>query len=299
LTTRDIFIVVAINLIWGFNIVASKFGVTMVPPLFFTAMRFVILAVVLLPVLRMHKGQMKLLLAIAMTMGVLHFGIMFVGLSMADDVSSVAIAIQLGIPFATILSVIFLGERLSVIRVIGVFLAFAGVLFIGFDPIVFEYIGALLTVAVASLFGAIGLLLMKQLRDVGIFELQGWIATVSWPLLVLASLVFETNQIQMAQDASWWLWPTVLYTSLAASLLGHGGMYYLIGRYDISHVTPTFVLATVFAIIFGVTLLGDTLTSRMILGGIATLSGVLIILLQRGTPVSPTGGPVALPETRT
>jgi drug/metabolite transporter (DMT)-like permease len=55
----------------------------------------------------------------------------------------------------------------------------------------------------------------------------------------------------------------------------------------------------VFAIIFGVTLLGDTLTSRMILGGIATLSGVLIILLQRGTPVSPTGGPVALPETRT
>ena len=31
----------------------------------------------------------------------------------------------------------------------------------------------------------------------------------------------------------------------------------------------------------------------------ATLSGVLIILLQRGTPVSPTGGPVAMPETRT
>jgi O-acetylserine/cysteine efflux transporter len=299
MTTRDILIVVAINLIWGFNIVASKFGVTMVPPLFFTAMRFVILAVVLLPVLRMHKGQMKLLLAIAMTMGVLHFGIMFVGLSMAGDVSTVAIAIQLGIPFATILSVIFLGERLSVMRVIGVVLAFAGVMFIGFDPIVFEYIGALLTVSVASLFGAIGLLLMKQLRNVGIFELQGWIATVSWPLLVLASLVFETNQIQMAQDASWWLWPTVLYTSLAASLLGHGGMYYLIGRYDISHVTPTFVLATVFAIIFGVTLLGDTLTSRMILGGIATLTGVLIILLQRGTPVSPTGGPVALPETRT
>jgi O-acetylserine/cysteine efflux transporter len=299
MTTRDIVIVVIINLIWGFNIVASKFGVTMVPPLFFTAMRFVILAVVLLPVLRMHKGQMKLLLAIAMTMGVLHFGIMFVGLSMAGDVSTVAIAIQLGIPFATILSVIFLGERLSVMRVIGVVLAFAGVMFIGFDPIVFEYIGALLTVSVASLFGAIGLLLMKQLRNVGIFELQGWIATVSWPLLVLASLVFETNQIQMAQDASWWLWPTVLYTSLAASLLGHGGMYYLIGRYDISHVTPTFVLATVFAIIFGVTLLGDTLTSRMILGGIATLSGVLIILLQRGTPVSPTGGPVALPETRT
>ena len=191
MTTRDIFIVVAINLIWGFNIVASKYGVGLVPPLFFTAMRFVILAVVLLPLLRMHKGQMKLLLSIAMTMGVLHFGIMFVGLSMAGDVSSVAIAIQLGIPFATILSVIFLGERLSVMRFVGILLAFGGVMIVGFDPIVFDYIGALMTVAFASLFGAIGLLLMKQLRNVGIFELQGWIATVSWPLLALASLFFE------------------------------------------------------------------------------------------------------------
>ncbi|MGI9264358.1 MAG: DMT family transporter [Gammaproteobacteria bacterium] len=298
MTTRDIFIVVVINLIWGFNIVASKYGVGLVPPLFFTAMRFVILAVVLLPLLRMHKGQMKLLLSIAMTMGVLHFGIMFVGLSMAGDVSSVAIAIQLGIPFATILSVIFLGERLSIMRFIGILLAFGGVMIVGFDPVVFDYIGALMTVAFASLFGAIGLLLMKQLRNVGIFELQGWIATVSWPLLALASLFLEQNQVQMTMDASWWLWPTVLYTSLAASLLGHGGMYYLIGRYDISHVTPTFVLATVFAIIFGVTLLGDTLTARMLIGGVATLAGVLIILLHRGTPVSPTGGPVALPETR-
>jgi O-acetylserine/cysteine efflux transporter len=298
LTPRDILICLGINLIWGFNIVASKYGVDQVPPLFFTAMRFCILGIVLLPILRMHKGQMGLLLAIAMTMGVLHFGIMFVGLGMAGDVSSVAIAIQLGIPFAAILGVIFLGEKLGPVRLVGIMLAFGGVLVVGFDPTVFDYIEALLTVALASLFGATGLMLMKRLRNVGVFELQGWIAAVSWPLLAVASLLLETDQLQMARDASWLLWPTVLYTSLAASLLGHGGMYYLIGRYDISHVTPTFVLATVFAIIFGVTLLGDTLTSRMLIGGIAALAGVLIILRRKGVPVSPSGGAVAIPEQK-
>ena len=73
----------------------------------------------------------------------------------------------------------------------------------------------------------------------------------------------------------------VLYTALAASVLAHSGMYYLIQRYDLSLVMPTFLLATVFAVIFGVTLLGDPLTPRILAGCSCTLLGVLLILLRQ------------------
>lgn len=281
MSPRDLVLVVVINLIWGFNIVASKYGVSQVPPLFFTAMRFFILGMVLLPVLRPHRGQMKKLILIGLTMGVMHFGLMFIGLEMANDVTTVAIAIQLGIPFATLLSVIFLGERLGIWRVSGLVLAFSGVLLIGFDPVVFEYVGALALVVSAAMFGATGLLLMKKLDNVGVFELQGWIATISWPFLALLSFVFEDQQIARIMDAPIAFWPAVFYTALMASLIGHGGMYYLIRKYDISHVTPTFLLSTVFAVVFGVTVLGDNLTWRMIVGGLITLTGILIIMLRR------------------
>ncbi len=41
------------------------------------------------------------------------------------------------------------------------------------------------------------------------------------------------------------------------------------------------LLATVFAVVFGVLLLEDNLTLRMLLGAAVTLGGVLIVLLRQ------------------
>lgn len=291
MTQKDIALVVLINLIWGFNIIAAKYGVDTMPPVFFTFLRFAIVAVLLLPFLRIHKGQMNAIVFVSMAAGGLHFALTFAGLALAENVSSVAVAMQLGIPFATILSIVFLGEHVGPWRWLGLAMAFGGVVVVGFDPQVFDRRLALILVVLGAFFAAGGLLVAKKLAGVGVFELQAWIAMISWPTLLLISLVFESRQFDAAAAAGSMAWLAVFYTAIAASLLGHGGMYYLIRRYDLSQVMPTFLLATVFAIFFAVTLMGDVLSWRMITGAALTLSGVLLILKRQARKGSPAVGP--------
>ncbi len=281
MAAKDILLTLLINLIWGLNVIVAKYGVGQIPPILFTFLRFTIVAVVLLPVLKIHRGQMPAIIFVAVATGCVHFTLTYLGLALAADVSSVAIAMQLGIPFATILSMLFLGEKIRVWRWLGLSMAFGGIMLIGFDPQVFAYRNALALVVLGALFGAGGLLVAKKLIGVGVFELQSWIAMISWPLLLGLSLAFEPGQFATLLQADLSVWGAVFYTALAASVLAHSGMYYLIQRYDLSLVMPTFLLATVFAVVFGVTLMGDQLTLRMIAGGSCTLLGVLLILMRQ------------------
>jgi O-acetylserine/cysteine efflux transporter len=288
LAPRDLAFLLLINLIWGFNIVASKVGVSEIPPVLFTGLRFLVLSVVLAPVLRVLPQQMPMLIVAALLTGALHFGLMFYGLSLADDVSTVAIATQLGVPFATLLSVWLLRERIGWRRKLGIALSFVGILIIGFDPRVVGYLDGLALVVLSTFVGSLGLILIKQLRDVRAMQLQAWIATLSWPVLFLLSALLESGQLVAMRSASWQGWGAVLFTSLAASLVGHSGLYYLIRRYPVTTVSPLTVLAPVFGIFFGVTLLDDHLTVRMLIGGAVTLAGVVIVA-RRGPRIVDTG----------
>lgn len=272
--------VILINFIWGFNMIAAKYGLGQFPPMLFTALRFGLLALVLLPFLRWHSGQMANMLLVSQAMGSLHFAAIFSGLALADDVTAVAVATQLGVPFATVLSVILLGEKVGWRRLSGIVMAFAGVVLVSFDPAVLGYLDGLGLVTLGALFGAIGVIGMKRLRGVGSFEMLAWISLLSAPVLLAFSLVSEQDQLAAMQSASWSGWFALGYTSLVASLVGHGGMYYLLQRYDVSLVTPFTLLATVFAMALGVLLLDNRLTAYMVAGGALTLAGVLIIAVR-------------------
>jgi O-acetylserine/cysteine efflux transporter len=274
---------ILINLIWGLNVVAVKVGVNHFPPLMFTAIRFGILVVLLAPFLQWYRGQMGTVFIVALTTGALHFGVLFLGFSLIDEVSTAAIAIQLFAPFSTILSMIFLHERVGWRRGLGIALAFGGVTIIGFDPKVFGYVDGLMLVVLAAFTMAVGTIFMKRLRGVSVFGLQGWLALISTPFVLLASGVLETGHLVALQSAGAMTWVAVLYTALAASLIGHGGSYYLIQRYPVSLIAPFTLLASVFAVFFSVTLLGDQLTWRIILGGVVTLLGVYILAMRQRT----------------
>lgn len=274
-------LILIITLIWGFNFVAGKAGVDEMPPILFTGLRFLLLFVMLLPFLRIHRGQMWPIFVISMTMGGVHFALFYGGLAAAEDVSTVAIAVQLGVPFSTIMSILFLNEKVYWRRWSGIALSFLGVMVIGFDPKVFTYIDGLMLVVAAAFVGSIAMIFMRQLRDVPVFQLQAWIALLSWPLLFLFSAIMEQDQLEAIRSASWLGWSGVLYTAIGASLIGHAGMYYLLQRYEVTQTAPLTLLAPIWGVIFSVLLLGDTLTERMLIGGIMTLVGVGIVSMRQ------------------
>jgi O-acetylserine/cysteine efflux transporter len=160
---------------------------------------------------------------------------------------------------------------------------------IGFDPIVFHHLDALLLITAGAAAMAVATIQMRQLRGVGVFVLQAWIALCATPALALLSLLFERDHWTAISTASGLELAAPVYSAIGASLIGHGIVYYLLGRYPVGVTTPLMLLAPVLAVAFGVLLWGDALSWKLILGGAMTLAGIAIINLP-GTHPRPIAG---------
>ena len=107
---RDFALLVLICLVWASNNIISKIVVAQwgVPPVFYAAVRFAIVAACTLPWLLPAPKPLWRIVAVALLMGGCNFALMFMGLKTASP-SAAAIVLQLGVPMTTLLSVLMLG----------------------------------------------------------------------------------------------------------------------------------------------------------------------------------------------
>lgn len=277
---RHLLVLVGICAIWGFNLIAIKAGVDRMPPVFFSLLRFVVLAVAVAPFLRPRRGAVGWLLLASVCSGGLQFALMFIGISMSDNMSSVAIVGQLGVPFTTMLSILLLGEKVRWRRWSGILLSFAGVMVIGFNPIVFQSLAGLALVVLAALVGAVGMVAIKRVPAIRPLELQAWFTWTSLPVLLALTWSLEEGQLESLRRLDLTGLSAVLYTALASSLVGHTTFFWLVQRYPVTSVAPVTVLAPLFSVFFAVLLLGDLVDWRLLAGGAMTLGGVAIISMR-------------------
>jgi O-acetylserine/cysteine efflux transporter len=269
-----------ISAIWGFSFVASKVGLDHFPPLFFTALRFLLVAVLLSPFLKIVKGRMKAVFWIAITVGVFHFTFLYLGIFAAGGVTAVAITTQLIAPFSVVLAVVLLKETVGWRRILGIVMAFGGVVVLGFDPVIFDQLEGVALVAVAALFMSVGLILMRQIQNVGTMSMQAWIGAISALPLMVLSFTLESGQVESIQSMGWEALGALAFVVIVTTIIAHGGWYYLIQRYPIAVLTPFGLLAPIFGVVFGVVLFSEPITVRFVFGGMLTLAGVAIINIR-------------------
>src|SRR3546814_6768161 len=82
------------------------------------ASRCALVALLLLPCAKRPTGQWGAVFAISITLGLLHFSFMFNGLK-SIDAATASIAIQLQVPFASLLAAIFFKDKLGWRRAFG------------------------------------------------------------------------------------------------------------------------------------------------------------------------------------
>ena len=185
-----------INFAFSLAFISAKIGVTEFPPFLFTTMRFFLIALILIPFLKIHKGQMNNILIVSILGGGIHFAFFYLALDNSQYISSVAIVLQLGVPFATILSVIFLKEVIRWRRILGITLSFGGVIILVFEPTIFSDLGGVYFALLAAFSIAVSLLFMKKLENIKVFDLQAWIAFISFIFLAIVSLIFEDKHVR-------------------------------------------------------------------------------------------------------
>ena len=273
---------ILICLVWAGNFIASAIAVDHLPPMTVTAIRFAIVLLLLFPFLRRpDPGQWVNLLGACWCMGAIHFALVFTALARSSDVSSIAILMQVYVPMTTLLAVVVLGERIGWRTSCGVALAFCGVLVVGLDPLVLAQLDVLALVLVSAFFLAVGTIFMRRVRGVGVFGFQAWNALFSLlPLAVLAFVLEDPIGAVIAAGLDSPAWPSILYSAIGASIIGHGTFYWLIQRHEVNSVTPTLLLVPVLAVSLGVLVRGDQPGPRLLIGGAMVIGGVLWVTLR-------------------
>lgn len=278
---RDLLLVLVVVLSWAGNFLTSALAMREIPPFLFTAMRFALLALPLAwLVKRPAPGQWPRLIAVCMCIGVLHFGLSFTALKLAGDLSSPAIVMQSYVPMTTLLAWWLLGERIAWRTGVAIGVSFAGVLVLGFDPMVLDHPMALVLMLISAAFLAVGTVLMKGLRGMDAVSQQGWTAVFAVLPLLAISAWLEPGALARLPQASWVAWTGAIYAAFVSSLLGHGLYYLLVQRYPVAQVMPWLLLVPVLAMGLGIAFWGDRPGPRLLLGGAMVLGGVLLIALR-------------------
>lgn len=269
------------NVAWAMNIVVSKIAVASlgVPPLFYTVLRSATVVAVLMPLLlRQRPARLPLVLLIGFAITGGSFGLQFVGLQTASP-SAVGIVNLSGAPLTVLFAILFLGEEVRWRRGLGMALALGGVgLAIGAPSEAGDPRG--LGFAFAGVFiGAFASVFVKRL-EIGAVALQAWAGVASLAVMLPATLLLESGQIEVVRAAPLAVALCVLFAGVIVSVGAHSAYFRLFQTYDANLIVPLTLLTPLLTISFGTWLTGDTIHWPLIVGGTMALAGVAIIVIR-------------------
>lgn len=294
MSPRELGVFALMCVVWGFHYVVLKTGVSELPPLLYAALRMSVVAVLMAPFLRWRPGMMGRVLTAGVCLGALNYAFLLNGVKHAPA-SAAAIAIELYVPFATILSVIFLGEKVGWRRIAGISFAFAGVVIVAMardSGAENARIGiGVALVGCCALVESVGAILVKKIKGFRPQELLAWFAVVGAGFLWGASLVADGAPARHLGDASTGIVvSTVLYSAIGASIFGHTAYYWLLQRLPVSQVAVSTLLTTLLGVACSVLFLGERMTTQFLIGGAMVLAGVGFVLLRAAKKRSATLG---------
>lgn len=262
-------------------------GSNPVPPFMLAALRAMIVLCLMGVFLKGPRpDRFWRLMVVCACVGPIHLGFLYSGLQLAPASAS-AIVSQLLIPFATILSMIFLKEVVGWVRGLAIVGAFTGTMVMVYQPDAISMDIGLVYIVAAYFFIALGSIVMKSVGEVDWKQYVAWTAVLMLIVMVPASYIFETGQAQIWENSKLPLLIAAGYAATCVSIIAHGQYFRLIKSYDVTQVVPVTLLVPLFAAILSVIFLNEVITTRMLVGSALILPCVFVIARrQKIVPVA-------------
>jgi len=275
---RHFFLILLVVTTWAFNNVAVKWGLGEIPPLFLTLMRFVVVAAILVPFTRVTREQLRYLVPLSFTFGFMHFSLLFLGLKYTDAGTG-AIVVQLGTPFAMILAMVFLQEKLSLVQMLGILISLSGVVVLAGSPTIPTW--WVLCLLLCSAVGwAVSNLIVKKSPSITPLTLTGWLSFLAIPVVGLSSFFMESGQLTSLLHASWRGWFAIFYSAICSSIVAYSLWYGLLRTYNVNLIMPYSLLTPVLSVILGVLVLGDSMNIFKVTGSLLVVAGTAIAVIN-------------------
>jgi O-acetylserine/cysteine efflux transporter len=282
LSARDLALILAVVALWGFSFVAIKVGLRELPPFALAALRFLLAAVPLVFFVRRPRMPWRFIVAYGFAIGVLQFGLLFLGLKLGMPAGLSSVVILLQVFFTVGLAIVFLGDELRREDVLGAAVATLGVVLLGVYKLMAgetsTLIGFLLVIAAALAWG-IGNVVAKHAATeyhADTFALVVWSSLVPPLPLALLSFMFEGGPgiLTAIASAGALTWGCVLFLAWGATLFGFASWVWLLHRYPTARILPFGLLIPVSGLASGAIVLGEALAPLQIAGVALVLLGL-------------------------
>ena len=278
---------IMLAVIWGNAFVAIRHAIRFMSPVELAAARFLPVVILLGGWLllcdragswRMLREDWRKILYMAFAgVAVYHIALNTGEKRVPAGTASLIIALSPAV--AAILSAIFFRERITPLKVIGLIVSFAGLLIVVMfgEGVRFDlrdlgyYLLVLLSACVWGSYGVVGQSLLDKYPQMRVTATCLTLAGI--PLVLLAPLDFWTRFASLPLD----VWGAVVFLSLLCTVLAYiiwlNGIRYL----GAARVQSFNYLVPLFAVLSGIVLLHERLTSGQIVGGLLIVAGVIAI----------------------
>lgn len=284
--TAALFVLLAA--VWGFSFVAARAALPYIPPVPLAALRFDIVAIVMLGYAATTtdrwypetQGELRAVLLGGTLFVAVHHALLFAGQQYVTSALAAVVISSDPILAAGFAWVLLADERPDRLELVGLVVGLIGVAIIANPALGTVDANTLLGVGLVFLSAAafaLGAVLTRRYRtDLPVRSLQAWMMVVGAPLLHLADLILPLPGF----DAVEWTTPAVLGVAYLALVAGAGGylLYFvLLDRIGPVEVNLIGYAAPVFAAIGGRIFLSEAVAPRTGFGFIAIASGFVLI----------------------
>ena len=278
----DVFLAVLVAVIWGLGFVASRLALDELSPALMTALRFAIAA---LPCLLVRRPNVSWTVLIAIS------GTLFLGQFLAQSwaiahgvpVGLASVIVQSQALFTVAFAVIAFREIPTGMQIAGIAVAALGLLMIGgtvgFDFSVLAF--AVLMTAPVSF--AIGNLLLRQARDVPMFDPFAWLCLVPpLPLLALAVAVDGPQATwHSLTQMSLTGWTSMLFVGAISTCIAYWLWGRLLRDHTAAQVVPFALLVPFVGSSASSVVFGETFGPLRLTGMLTVVGGIAIMLLSK------------------
>jgi O-acetylserine/cysteine efflux transporter len=278
MTPADIFTALGVVTIWGVNFVVIKIGLQDLPPILFSALRFLFAALPLVLFVKRPQTSMGLVLAYGLFQFSLQFTLLFSGIKLGLPAGLASLVIQLQAFFTIGLAVLMLGERPKTAQLLGALVALGGMVLVAIHLDGKATLIGFVLVVLAAICWAVANIVTKKMGQVDALSLVVWSSLVATPPLLLASWLVEGGAAwQLAfQHFSLKTLAAVLFQSYPNTILGFGIWSVLMRRYPTATVAPFALLVPVAGMVSAALVLGEALQWWKIAAGALVLGGLAL-----------------------
>ncbi len=289
LPARHLALAVAVIAVWGTNFVVIRFGLDVLPPLLFAALRFTLVVFPAILFFKRPDVPWRHLAGYGFMIGAGQFGLLFLAIKADIAPGLASLVVQTQVFFTIGFAMWFSGERLKLFQLAALMFAIAGL------GIILQHTDksttplGLVLVLGAAFSWSVGNHIVKQSGTVNMVAYVVWSSLFAVPPLFAASFVFEgAAAISAALQASTLsTWAAVLWQSVGNSLFGYAAWGWLLARYPAATISPLALLIPVFGMGATALFLGEPLplwkltAAALVIGGMAL--NIFWPLLKRPT----------------